>query len=657
MKTARNLPPELLYPDMVQEYYVARVRAVAEARRARIAGLKTRGDAERYVREVRLKILRIFKPWPERMPLRVRMTGVLQRRGYRVEKILYDSRPGFTVTANLYIPQGKPPHGGLPAVLVLCGHSENGKAYHEYQGMAQALARQGFVALILDPVGQGERWQWPHRAGTLITNSCDEHNMAGKQLGLAGEWFGAWRAWDGIRGLDVLLARPEVDRKRVGVTGVSGGGTLTAYVNALDARLSMVAPACFITTYRANLENELPADSEQIPPGALAAGLDHADFIIARAPRPALLLTQRQDFFDPRGLRLAVEDIRRVYGLLGAQAHVKEFMGEHRHGYYQDTREAMYRFFGKHAGVRVSGREPVLTLEPDAELFAAPGGSVGRVRGNKKLQEFVAEAGRKARARSARATLGCTIGEVLQLPVRQGVPHFRVLRSTGDNDRTHHYSTFWAYGVETEPGIQAIFQVWDPQDPMTATKTRFEFPRDNELTLYLPHISSRDDVLGDFVPVRPPLLYSLDVRGMGKSRALTCKSYDFLDGYGNDYMYAAHGLMLNESYLGRRVYDVLATLDLLQAQGVQKVHLIGRGLGSLLATYAGLLHPLVKQVTLKHALRSYRELTQSPLVDWPLSFLPHGVLRRFDLPDCYRALRAKRLRMLAPWDARMRLGG
>lgn len=78
--------------------------------------------------------------------------------------------------------------------------------------------------------------------------------------------MGAWRAWDAVRGLDYLLSRPEVDTTRVGLTGNSGGGTMTTFVNALEDRLTMAAPSCYITTWVHNVENELPADSEQMPP-------------------------------------------------------------------------------------------------------------------------------------------------------------------------------------------------------------------------------------------------------------------------------------------------------------------------------------------------------------------------------------------------------
>src|SRR5690606_31716019 len=130
-------------------------------------------------------------------------------------------------------------------------------------------------------------------------------------------------------------------RARVGLTGNSGGGTLTCYLNALDDRFTMAAPSCFVTSFLNNAENELPADSEQCPPGILASELDFADYLIAQAPRPTMLLGQEQDFFDRRGLVKAYEDVKHVYGLLGAADNVQLFIGKLTHGFKQPNREAM----------------------------------------------------------------------------------------------------------------------------------------------------------------------------------------------------------------------------------------------------------------------------------------------------------------------------
>src|SRR5262249_9393919 len=133
----------------------------------------------------------------------------------------------------------------------------NGKAGDTYQAFAQGLARQGYVVLIFDPIGQGERLQYVNdnlqpRMGIGVA----EHNYAGNQQVLLGEAFAAWRAWDGIRALDYLLTRPEVDQRHIGITGNSGGGTLTTWLCGLEQRWTMAAPGCFVTTLRRNLENE-----------------------------------------------------------------------------------------------------------------------------------------------------------------------------------------------------------------------------------------------------------------------------------------------------------------------------------------------------------------------------------------------------------------
>src|SRR3954471_2338845 len=306
-KTARGeLAPLNRFSRMVQEWFVDQVRAAEEKIKQRLAGLKTKEDAEAYVRSVQERVRQSFGPEPERTPLNPRVTGTVERDAYRIEKVIFESRPNFPVTANLYIPKGhKPP---LPGVVGTCGHSNNGKAADTYQSFAQSLARLGYVVLIFDPIGQGERLQYGHvEKGHRPRVGVGEHLHAGNQQFLVGEFLGSWRAWDGIRALDYLLSRPEVDPKRVGVTGNSGGGTMTTWLCGLDARWTMAAPGCFITTFRRNLENELPADTEQCPPAALARGLDHSDFLAAMAPRPVIILAKEQDYFDVRGAREAYD--------------------------------------------------------------------------------------------------------------------------------------------------------------------------------------------------------------------------------------------------------------------------------------------------------------------------------------------------------------
>ncbi|NLG26489.1 MAG: hypothetical protein GX557_01150, partial [Chloroflexi bacterium] len=171
--------------------------------------------------------------------------------------------------------------------------------------------------------------------------------------------------------------------------------------------------------------------------------------------------------------------------------------------------------------------------------------------------------------------------------------------------------------------------------------------------LYLPHLSSAADL--DAVPLAADLqkeheLFALDVRGMGESAP--DEEGPFWQCYGMDYMFHGHGILLGESYLGRRVYDVLRTLDLLLARGAERVELYGRGQGALLALYAAVLHPGVTHLTLLNAPDSYRAWCEAPLVTWPSANSCRSALAELDLPDL-RQLLGERLTELEPWGPLM----
>ena len=375
---------EHLYPHMVQEYYVERMRRFSLERDHARRNIRTRNDVIKLKAIVRRKLAQSFGKLPEKTPLNARVTGRFERSHYTVEKIIFESRPSLFVTANLYVPKGK--QGPFSCVLGTCGHSAVGKAAPWYQFLAQGLATKGYLVLIYDPLSQGERIQYPVKEGVAQPiGSCQEHNMMGNQMSLVGEFFGKWRLWDGIRALDYLLSRPEADSTRVGVTGVSGGGTLTTYLNAFDDRFSMAAPSCFVTTYLCNLENELPADSEQIPPNIIKYGLDISDFFTAQIPRPVLLLGQNNDYFDRRGLVKTYEELKRLYTIMGAGENIELFIGPGDHDYPLHGRAAMYAFFNKHAGINTGARECKTIAETPEQLAASPAGQVHKMPGKRVL--------------------------------------------------------------------------------------------------------------------------------------------------------------------------------------------------------------------------------------------------------------------------------
>lgn len=648
------LAPRNHFSRIMQDFLVARVREVSRQADARRAALRTKADAEAYVRDVRARIRASLGPWPEKTPLNERITRTLDRGAYRIENVIFESRPNYPVTANLYVPAAARTQRA-PGVVIACGHYNEAKAAEPYQAVAQALARLGYVALIFDPVGQSERLQFFNdKLESTLGFGVDEHLQIGNQQVLVGESLAAWRTWDGIRALDYLLSRPEVDPSRVGLTGNSGGGTDSTWLCAADDRWAMAAPQCFVTTILRNVENELPTDPEQCPPRALALGLDHSDFIAAMAPKPVALLAQEKDFFDARGTEEAHARLQRLYELLGAPENLKLVISPDFHGYSQPSREALYQFFNQWAGLAPVTREPTLTYEKKADLTCTPRGQVN-LEGARPAASFTAErAGALARQRRqlAHADLRRAVRDALRMPALDGAPEYRILRP--ERERGYPLPHAGVYAIETEADIFTLVYGLSPE-------MRYSRPRGNgrPVLLSVCHHSSDDELrtnrwLAQLIATEKSSsdIYTCDPRGIGESTPDTCNK-DFRRPYGCDYFYAANSLMLDRPYVGQKTYDVLRVIQWLRAAGYGPVHLVGTGWGALPATFAALLSDDVTRVSLRHAPVSYAAMAETADYNWPLSVMLPNVLATFDLPDCYRVLVAeKQLVQVEPWDAR-----
>lgn len=634
------------FPRMMHEYLLGRLVAQERTTEAAINALQTRSGAEAFIRDRAAKVRRCFGLLPGRTPLNPRTTGKVERDAYVIEKVIFESRPNFPVTGNLYLPKGGP--GPRPAVIGLCGHSENGKAAAPYQSFAQGLARLGYIVLIIDPIGQGERFQCVD-AKLRRTHgiSTHEHLYVGNQQVLVGEVFATWQAWDGIRAFDYLLTRPEVDGSRIMATGNSGGGTMTTWLCALEPRLSAAAPSCFINTFRRMFESEQPADTEQCPPHTLALGLDHADFFLPFLPRPVILLGQEQDPFDARGLEQSYARLKHLYALVGADQNVALYIGPDGHGFSRANRQAMYGWFNQQTHVATTDQEPALTLEKEETLWCTPEGQVAPL-SPRTVVSFTGETARRlARERrpSTGAALTAAVAELLRLPGRLGVPDFRILPAFPR--RGYPKRSAGNYAVETEPGIHNL--VYRLSDHALVSRP----PRGpRRAVLYVSHSSADaelryEPLVKELVAAEPDAaFYACDVRGLGESLPNLTTFRGFYDPYGSDYMYAIYGTMFDQPYPAQRTFDLLRIFDWLKANGHEEIHLAAKGWGTIPATFAALLDEMVRQVTFKHALASYQAVAEAAEYDWPLSAFIPGVLQFFDLPDCYRALEAKGLRQI-----------
>ena len=332
---------------MLPEWMEQQGQALVEARKRAVAGMSTLDDIARRRQLLRERLVADLGGLPERTPLNARVVGTLERDGYKVEKIIFQSQPGFYVTANLYVPTtGRAPY---PAILYPLGHEAGAKAHSAWQYTLISLTRRGFVCLTWDPLGQGERIQLydPDTGESKVRASTTEHTMLGIECLLTGQHIARYTIWDGMRALDYLLSRPEVDVKRVGCTGNSGGGTHTAYLAALDDRIQVAAPSCYITSWHWMLKTLGPQDAEQVFPRWLSDGLDYPDFLYAFATKPYKMLTAIRDFFPIDGARETFHEVQRVYDAVGAGDKVAMFEADDGHGYTPPRRQQAYQWFAR----------------------------------------------------------------------------------------------------------------------------------------------------------------------------------------------------------------------------------------------------------------------------------------------------------------------
>lgn len=318
-----------------------------EERRKRWEGLQTEEDLLRLQQELRNKFLKMLAGLPaNKTPLNAQITGRIQMSGFHIEKLVFESLPGVYVTALVYVPEdGAAKH---PGVLVPSGHSANGKVH--YQGLCQHLVQRGYVVISWDPVGQGERSQfWDAKKHKSRYNLiCAEHAVLGNLAYLAGTNLARWEIWDGIRAIDYLLSRPDVDPERINITGTSGGGFQAANIAAIDPRIKVAAPSCYITALPMRVYNRIfkdpDSDPEQDLYGMISSGIDHPGLLLMMYPRPVFVAAAVLDFFPIEGTHKTVHEVADLYSKFGHGDRIAMHEGYHEHQYSDENQEAAIDF-------------------------------------------------------------------------------------------------------------------------------------------------------------------------------------------------------------------------------------------------------------------------------------------------------------------------
>jgi cephalosporin-C deacetylase-like acetyl esterase len=604
-------------------------RMLAERQR-QIDQLSTLEDVAKRKADFRQRLLSYLGGLPERTPLNARVVGVLEREAYRIEKVVFESQPRFYVTANLYLPKtGRPPY---PAILYPLGHERGAKANPVWQQMLGSLASKGFVALAWDPIGQGERVQFYDEdlQESKVGNSTTEHTEVGIQCLLVGDHMARYTIWDGMRALDYLLSRTEVDPTRIGITGNSGGGTHTAYLAALDDRIHVAAPSCYITSWHLMLQTIGPQDAEQVFPFWLQDGFDYPDFLYAFAPKPYLILSAIRDFFPISGARHTYAEAERAYSAMGAKEKLGMFEADDGHGYSKPRRLAAYRWLSRWLkGVEDNEPEREIEPVPAEDLWCTPTGQVSTSRGgetvfslNKKRWEQLKAKGNLPLEEIRRRVRKMSGFEPTPAPLQ--------VRSYGTIARPAYHIEKLVY--DSEPGIMIPALLFVPEQAKSKKPA----------VLYVDG-SGKSAAASDAEQLVKSgfVVLAIDARGCGETKVSTEIDSDEFDRYFGDYNNAMTALLIGKTLVGMRAQDIMRGIDLLVARSDvdhDQIYGFGKDAGAVPMLYAAVLDERLRKVGLEGMLVSYESVVLTRIHRGVLEDMVPRALQVYDLPDLVAAL-------------------
>lgn len=648
-----SLEPDSPYQNMVLDFIEAQARQLA----ARLPKPQTKEGWLQRAAELHAPLLHSLglTHFPERTPLNAQVVGKLEYPNYAIEKLIYEPRPGFKVSAHLYLPGQR--DFPAPAVLYSPGHSmENSKLDPDIQFCCANLARLGFVTLVYDPIGQGERlgdYAFDHgHLEPLLVGQCQEGLMV----------------WESIRAIDYLVSRPEVDSGRIGMTGSSGGGLNTFYTSAVDERIQVSVPVCYVNTFFMMMAAERDRNWEdgvdlcnQVP--QVMAYSEMSDICGLLAPKPQCIIAAIHDSLFPiEGVRQVYQDIECIYTLLGAQDRVRLVEIDAPHGYDREMRQAAYGWLirwlkneGDGSPIPEAENElipPPYLVNPqnprrrEARLGASPGlcfpGGRGPLPGPAitNLISQIATSLPPARPlptqaddwTSQRTELLRRVPAVLgRWPDKMGEKRNRLYNRTVFNGLISERLVF-----QSEPGIDipALFLApaqWRTRSPVV---------------LYIDEWGKNAGLANGIIEallVAQIAVLAIDVRGVGEVAA-------------SDFEAASNALMTDRPFFGQQVWDVLRAVDGLWRGNCitgridnTRIGCVGRGLGGMLTLYAAALDERIAATVVWQAPVSYKSLiVEQP--SFPASAYLFDLLNHFDLPDLMATIAPRPLLIASPVD-------
>ncbi len=577
--------------------------------------------------EVRKNLNKYFGEFPEKTPLNAKITGKLEYDKYTIEKIIFESEPGYFITANLYVPKGR--ELPLPAVVFPLGHSDAGKSRDNYHMSGLGLVLKGYVVLIYDPIGQGERSEYVSDSRDwLVHLGVDQHWYVGRPAFLANWTLSGLRTWDGIRAVDYLVSRSEVDTTKLAAVGCSGGGQMALLITAVDQRIKV----CAASHPGGPMENAYLTGKK----------LSDKEIYSLIPPRPLRIIVGIESGEEPRH-REYLEDMQYFYeGLHVGRQTAQIDMVPGPHSMNRSNRESAYEWLNKWFDKEAEGKaEAKLNVEKEEDLWCTKSGNTIQSLGSRTGQDVNAmRAGNIYEPAKDKDILRKNIASRIKLSLsgNRELPVNKSYELLNIDDLTVEKLTY-----ESEKGIIVPALLIKPKKIKPDSPVFFYVSEKGKPVGY------RNSNVPFLLAKEGFVVFAADVRGTGETSPIPSFATNKYTGH-TPYLrilddLSIHCLEFGQTTLGMRAYDILRGIDYLHYRNDlnnKQILTIGEGLGGVWSLVAAAFDNRIAGTVTIGTLPSYLPLLESKYYNnvWGYFWVP-GALKDFDIPDLARLSSSK----------------
>ncbi|HHW47298.1 MAG TPA: hypothetical protein GXX14_01610 [Clostridiaceae bacterium] len=587
--------------------YFRIIKGLAEKRKKEALSILDSNDeslVKQRIQKLKTKYLSMLDTTLFELPSKVVKVGEIKCGGYRIEKLVMESLKNYYVPINLYIPDGCSVDK-KPAILVNMGHYIEGKSLPENQIMCANLALQGFIVLTFDAVCQGERDMFPERIDKHSKRDMwvvEQHMRFGNQCYLMGYNSINYFLNDAKKAVDYLVSRQDVDTGKIGVTGQSGGGTVSYLLAAYDDRIKAVAPIQCISTMERICKGDI-GDSEQSMINMLYERFDIADFLWMIPPRPLFISAGIKDFFSIEGVREVCHELKKVYKLLGIEENMELCEIDVEHIISKEVRNSIYLFFNRLFIGTGNIEEKDITIFSHEQLscgIANLNGMTPLDCNKRMLERLILE-----RPKENNTTEG------VEKALRQLIPlNEAVFETVSDSpDKGHDGYRYLIFKDEYDLCFQVIMNAKD---------------KDADTVIYIDmedSIDIKDKASGcqsNTVVIKP----------FGSSN----DSYKLSTEYDDETRLAYQGIVSGRNIFGIRLGQVVYALDFLSREGISgNIEIHGIRQGALLGLFACLLRKNVMKAHCEELISSFSSLFNNKNYLLNETDIVPGILKQFDI--------------------------